>query len=378
MGAPNIAGPELSYDISRLITLFESLGENCDFGVVQRAVGVEPFGLFRFAACKPADMVTLLRERFEPLGESSDLWLDEVGATREYWVKSRRFSYETHTDRYAGKDDPDIARNAQIEKIQFLKARLIRDLSRARRLFVFKARCDFETIRALVAQLREYGPNSLLWVNAADAVHPAGSVVHGFEGLLLRFVTHFGSYDGAPSLPVEEWIAVCVAAHRLWRGADLPRVPVDNLIAAATGANTCRWSADPSATTRRCEESSPIGGITFEHELGRADSSSVLRATLPITAGGSFVFSAWIRIAGAFQGQHIGAVFPRCISAAKWGADLKSRQRWQRIWVAATVPLDARIIYCGLIADGGAEEVFHYTSNRRTLAPGCNGLRGCR
>jgi len=359
MGAPNPAGPELCCDISRLVTLFESLGENCDFGVVQRAVGVEPFGLFRFAACKPADMVTLLRERFESLGKADDLWLDEVGPSREYWVKSRRFSFEAHTDRYAGKDDPDVACAAQIEKIQFLKARLIRDMSRGRRLFVFKGSADFEAIRELVAQLRGYGPNSLLWVNVATAAHHACYVERESEGLLLGFVSHFGTYDGAPSLPVEEWIAVCVSAHRLWRGVDLPRVPVDNLITHATDASTCRWSADPSAAIRRCEELSPIGGFVLKHQLGRTESTSVVCATLPITAGGSFVFSAWIRIADGFRGQQIAAVFPGYVSAAMWGADLKSRHRWQRIWATASLPPGARNISCEIIAAGAAGDVFH-------------------
>ena len=359
MGAAIPAAPELCYDIPRLVTLFESLGENCDFGVVQRAVGVEPFGLFRFAACKPTDMATLLRERFEPLGKADDLWLDVVGPSREYWLKSRRFSFEAHTDRYAGKDDPDVARAAQMEKIEFLKARLIRDLSRARRLFVFKGSANIETIRKLVAALRSYAPNSLLWINVATAAQRACSVELHSEGLLLGFVSHFGTYDGAPSLPVEEWIAVCVNAHRLWRGVDLPRVPVDNLITHATDASTCRWSADPSVTTRRCEELSPIGSFVLEHQLGRTESTSVVCATLPITGGGSFVFSAWIRIAEGFRGQQIGAVFPGHVSAAMWGADLTSRQRWQRIWVTASLPADARNISCEIIATGAVGDVFH-------------------
>src|SRR5580700_6786475 len=79
--------PEVCCDVPRLLQLFESLGENCDLGVVQRAVGLEPFGLFRFAACKAAAVAALLRARFLPLGEPEDLWLDEVGPRREYRVK---------------------------------------------------------------------------------------------------------------------------------------------------------------------------------------------------------------------------------------------------------------------------------------------------
>ena len=62
MNAPAFAA-ELWCDVPRLLQMFESLGENCDLGVVQRAVGLEPFGLFRFAACDAPCLAALLRAR---------------------------------------------------------------------------------------------------------------------------------------------------------------------------------------------------------------------------------------------------------------------------------------------------------------------------
>ena len=50
MSMPNSAVPEFCHDIPRLLGFFEGLGDNCDLGVVQRAVGIEPFGLFRFGS----------------------------------------------------------------------------------------------------------------------------------------------------------------------------------------------------------------------------------------------------------------------------------------------------------------------------------------
>ncbi len=84
---------ESSCDVPRLMQQCESLGENCDLGVVQRAVGIEPFGLFRFSACDAAGVLALLRARLHPLGEHSDLWLDTVGPQQEFWVKSRQFPF---------------------------------------------------------------------------------------------------------------------------------------------------------------------------------------------------------------------------------------------------------------------------------------------
>ena len=70
-------------DVPRLLQLFEGLGDGCDFGMAQRAVGIEPFGLFRFAGCRAVDVNTLLRTNLQQLGEAEDLWLEEVPPKRE-------------------------------------------------------------------------------------------------------------------------------------------------------------------------------------------------------------------------------------------------------------------------------------------------------
>ena len=350
---------ESCYDIPSLLQLFESLGENCDFGVVQRAVGVEPLGLFRFAACDAANVAGLLRARFEPLGEPEDLWLEEVGPDREYCVRSRNFTFKAHTDRYAGRDDPEVVQTAQVTKTRVLKARLIRDLSRARRLFVYKGDCDVALIQEVVAGLRVYGPNSLLWVRHADAAHPPGSVIRISDGLLLGFVDRSGSYDGDPSVPVEDWIAVCINAYRFWRDTDPPKAPLQNLIAEATATQSCYWVAGPSAITSPMSEAVQTGAVMLEHRLREPGPSSVCRVHLPIAAGGSFVFSAWVRIPEGFRGAQISAELPGVPSVASWKADMKCRERWQRVWGTADVPGEARDISCGIFADGNADDVFH-------------------
>jgi hypothetical protein len=359
MSGQNVAAQEFCYDIPRLLQLFESLGENCDLGVVQRAVGLEPFGLFRFAACDAAGVAALLRARFQPLGEPEDLWLDEVGPRREYWVKSRNFSFEAHTNRYAGEDDPQVARQAQIEKMRFLRTHLLRDLSRGRRLFVFKGNTDTAIIEDIAAQLQAYGSNCLLWITPADTAHSPGFVTRVCPGLLRGFVSRFGTYDGDPSLPVEEWIAVCANAYRLWRDADPPKVPLNNLISHGIAMRSCRWFADPSSETRAVEEPAFGTGATLEHRLGTAETTSVYRAHLPISSGGHFALSAWVRIPERFSGQQVAMLLSGFSAVAMWTADLKSRARWQRIWVTANLPLDAKSITCDILAASGVGEVFH-------------------
>jgi hypothetical protein len=365
MGEPYTAAPEFCLDVPRLLQLFEGLGHNCDFGMVQRAVGIEPFGLFRFAACSAADVGSLLRTSFQHFGEPEDLWLEEVGSAREYRVKSRQCSsFWAHTKRYAGRDDPEVVRSAHIETTRFLKKKLIRDLSLDRRLFVYSGRSNIKAIREIAKQLRTYGDNRLLWVKLADATHLPGSVECLFDGLLLGFVSRFGIYepDRTPCVPAEEWIAVCAKAYRLWRQADPPKAPLKNLISRAMAAQRCRWSADPSAATRLLDELAPTGGAMIEHRLGTSAPTSVYRVQLPVAFGGTFTFSAWILIPESFRGQRIVASLPGCSIVSNWTADPQSPGRWQRLWVTANLPVDARSISCDLIAEGAINDVFHSAS----------------
>jgi len=357
-----VAAPEFCYDIPRLLLLFEGLGDNCDVGVIQRAVGIEPFGLFRFATCKPADVVALLRTRFERLGEPDDLWLDEVGPRREYWVKSRHCSFEAHTDRYADGDDSEVVRAALIEKIRFLKTRLIRDLSRGRRLCVWRGAADAAAINEIAVQLQTYAPTCLLWVKVAAAAQVPGSVERISDGLLHGYVSRYGDYDGGPRPPVEEWIRVFANAYRLWRGADPPKTPIDNLISRAMTTQTCSWFADSSAAVRVLDEPAPTGGAVFEHRLGRTETTLIYGSRLPIGTGGNLAFSVWIRIPGGFRGERISAVLRGYPAIAQWTADPKSYTNWQRIWVTANLPADTRNVFCEITADGAVGDVFHSAS----------------
>jgi hypothetical protein len=355
-----LVSEELCYDLLRLLQLVESLGENCDLGVVQRAVGIEPFGLFRFAGCNPDSLAALLRERFQSLGAGDDLWFDEVGPTREYWVKSRSCTFEAHTNRYAGRDDLDVVRRNEIDRMRYLKARLLADLARGEKLCVYKGHSSAPTMRDIAAQLQGYGPNTLLWVDLADDTHAAATVERDSPKLLRGFVSRFGTYDDAgPSLPVAEWVALCLNAYRLWRNEEPPRTTLDNLISRAHASRSCEWSGDRRAVTRLIAEPASARGLSFEHRVGSAELTAVCCAQLAIPAGGNFVLSVWVNLPPGFSARQVSLLFPGCDSLLSWRVDLGTRGSWQRIWLSASVPSEARSIVCALLAEGAADQVFH-------------------
>jgi hypothetical protein len=352
--SPPPTPPGICHDIPRLMQSFESLGENCDLGVVQRAVGLEPFGLFRFSACHAAAVAQLLKTRFEGLFDADDLWVDVVGERREYWVKSRNTPFEAHTNRYAGQHEEEVVRRGELDRMRYLKGHLLQDLARGRKLFVYKGQSDLATIRTVADALQHYGPNTLLWVQLADAEQPPGAVRRQSEHLLTGAVSRFGTYDDAPSLPIDEWVRLCGQAFRLWRSEEPPQAPVDNLLVPGL-----EWRADPGAATQLAQRAAPAPGLVFAHTLQTDDLTPVCSTYLPLSRGGPFALSAWVDLSVGFEPKQISLVFPGLDAVTHWLADPKTQDRWQRIWVTASVPDDARGVSCALIARGVIGGQFH-------------------
>jgi hypothetical protein len=74
-----------------------------------------------------------------------------------------------------------------------------------------------EDANRLLAELRSYGPNALLWVETADAQHAPGSVEWRGEGLLKAYIDRFAPGEDAHDLSLDCWIAICREAYRLCR-----------------------------------------------------------------------------------------------------------------------------------------------------------------
>jgi hypothetical protein len=56
-----------------LVLNFESIGDNCEFGLVQRMAGAEPLGLLRFSSTPLPLLVRALRARFDGLADPANV-----------------------------------------------------------------------------------------------------------------------------------------------------------------------------------------------------------------------------------------------------------------------------------------------------------------
>jgi hypothetical protein len=216
-----------------LLLQFEALGDNCEFGLVQRQGGAEPLGLLRFAGFHiPIDrrlgrLIEALDRGFEGLGRPGTVRVEAQGEAgrREYMVCADSYDLVYHSFQREGEVDPLALRQQEERRLEFLRRKLIDDLADAEKLLVWKSNLphDRADIARLLDRLRRFGPNALLWVETADEAHPPGSAEQLGEGFFKGYVDRFAPYGQATDISYPSWFAMCEAAHRLWRPAALER-----------------------------------------------------------------------------------------------------------------------------------------------------------
>ncbi len=211
-------------DTRRLLLGFESLGQDCEFGLVQRRYGAEPLGLFRWNSCNTDLLIEASDVAFEGMGEPEHtvmaLWDDY-----EYYLADRRWGFGFHTWISRHEVDRDQLFAKMCRRIGFLRTKLMDDLASGNKIFVHKTfAMDLGDVRRLLASLRAHGPVRLLWVRSLDltpkADQPLGTVEEIEPGLYAGFVSKFGNAPRVWQIPFEEWVQICHAAASMCSASD--------------------------------------------------------------------------------------------------------------------------------------------------------------
>ena len=213
------AGPPLP--LEQMILGFESLGDNCEFGLVQRSTGAEPLGLLRFSYIELPLLLRGLRCGFEGLGDPETVEVSVEGKEREFVVRESVYGMTYHTFQYESQMSLDTVRQQQAARLNFLRRKLLEDIGAGEKIFVLKRAPPLrpEEVLPVYAALNEAGRNWLLWMVPADAAHPSGTVEVLLPGLLRGYIDRFAPLENAHGLSLDAWTAVCTAAWRAVGGA---------------------------------------------------------------------------------------------------------------------------------------------------------------
>jgi hypothetical protein len=198
---------------------FESLGHNCEFGLAQRHCGAEPLSLLRFVGITLPDLLRGLDCGFAEAGH--DRWLRvflHTGPRREFLVSDVRHNFSFHSFKYEDETTAERVRAEQGQQLRFFHRQFMEVLETGERLFIFQrpGQLIVEQMLPLLAQLRAYGSNALLFVSEGGA-HAPGSVEQIGHGLYHGYISRMAPRDDAGSCDLRAWLSICANAYDLWR-----------------------------------------------------------------------------------------------------------------------------------------------------------------
>ena len=188
-----------------LVARFESIGENCELGLVQRRVGFERMSLLRFVGVHDAPaLARAIETDFAGFAEGDTLRASVRDG--EWIVEVDGVHLDAHTGRPAGTISHDAILAQERTRLRFLADKFLEDLREPERVFVYRSlrggRGGPDGLRgmdALYDAMRSRGASpTLLWVSPADEEHPADTVerVRGalYRGWIGHMTPHFNAF----------------------------------------------------------------------------------------------------------------------------------------------------------------------------------------
>ncbi len=333
---------------------FESLGDDCEFGLVQRFAGQDPLGLLRFAFTPMRGLLDLLDRGLDRLGEPEHIFLvrDERD---EVVVHLPSFGIRYHTDIYGRRDEDRALLDDQLRRLVFLRRKFTEDLQDGHKIFVRKGEgsADLPAMQHLLAALLRHGKATLLWVTLSDGTQPVGTVEVVEPGLLRAHIDRFATYFGRADLNLDAWLEICRGARllRLIHAAPgtvrPPPKPVNagNLLRQTFRFEGDWWRHEQTALSHPTQAVAPpwSDAVVMSHRLATATdwpNACIFGRYIPsgLIAGSPYVASAYAWVPEDFDGQLVGMVFDGFASTRTVNADLAQRGQWQRIWVQARIP----------------------------------------
>ncbi len=218
MGAAVTAATGL--DPRALVLCFESLGHNCEFGLVQEHVGADPLGMLRFGSITLEDLLAGLRLGFAGMGDNIIVgtWPTADGRL-EYMVRDKSYDIGgVHTFQTTDETTEAEVRETHGNRLRFMRRRFTHWLRSGQRIFVFQrpGQITLSQARPLLTLLRSFGPNALLYVDQSPDL-PCGAVEQLDYGLFHGKLDYMAPASEAGLMDLPSWLSICVNAWRLWQ-----------------------------------------------------------------------------------------------------------------------------------------------------------------
>nr|WP_246500467.1 hypothetical protein [Azospirillum rugosum] len=236
---------------------FESLGDNCEFGFVLRRHACEAGSLFRWAAMKPDQLLSLLRANF------TDFYrFENLAPLRTNMVLDAPYGIGWHTDlksevasgRLHYRDDEATRRKLhrkEVRKLQYLLSKFAARLRLGGVIYVLKSNGGIapDTVDGILDELTALAGHTdfaLLEVQASDDPARIGTVERRGPQRLRGYVSRFAAYQKADDVDAEAWTRIMDGARHLYPCPDWSRRLADLHVESVDGGIQLAFPIDAS------------------------------------------------------------------------------------------------------------------------------------
>lgn len=184
-------------DIRRIAARCENLWRNCEFGLVQHNLGLEPITLLRWAGAKDRGVDGLidgLRGGFAGLAETMEGAVIPPDGPPDWWLTCRRYGLEFHTDQKPVTTNLEQASGKVRPRLRRLAEKLLDDIRLGDRLFVYSSAEFIHPLDglALIDAFRDAGGRAPLLIVASGTEQGVEPLDHNAFGAMLPRLTPRG------------------------------------------------------------------------------------------------------------------------------------------------------------------------------------------
>ena len=197
---------------------FESLGWNCEFGILQRRCGAEPLSLLRFMGISLPSLLEALAQDFAGIDDPAHTRLDVVGDGQEFILHNDVYDLSGHTWRSQILEDHDKVLRDVLRNMRFYTRKFREDLEGGSRLFVFQRQLQMLPAHAvpLLTALRRHGDCALLII-CEDTGLPSGTVEQLGPHLFRASIGALAPSADVAQSDLPAWLSICTNAWCLWK-----------------------------------------------------------------------------------------------------------------------------------------------------------------
>ena len=193
-----------------IYSCFESLGNNCEFGIVQRRTGFDPPGLFRNVGFDDVEqIIRAIESDFEGMFIEGAYDFTLCPGWPDWRLNCRKFGFGFHTNLPISVVENTAewkkATAKTTKTFRFLKSKIQQDLAQAEKVFVFRSLQELPNATAarLLAAIQVHGDGALLAVRV-DQSAPSGSLEF-LDRCLMIGTVHRLSNENPPIIDFDAW-----------------------------------------------------------------------------------------------------------------------------------------------------------------------------